>query len=82
MTPESESGLALQAMLAEQLLAGAQETERVAWELARFDHLTAAVVATRERMNAEITLTLGIGRGAERQPLPTGLAPHPAGVLR
>jgi hypothetical protein len=58
MTPESKSGLALQAMLAEQLLAGAQETERVAWELARFDHLTAAVEATRERMNAEITLTL------------------------
>jgi hypothetical protein len=58
MTPESKPGLALQVMLAEQLLAGARETERIAWQLAHLDGFTAAVEATRERMTAETTLAL------------------------
>lgn len=58
MTPESKSGLDLQVMLAEQLLAGAEEAERVAWALADIDGREQALEATLERMVAAATLTL------------------------
>jgi hypothetical protein len=68
VTPESRSGLALQAMLAEQLLAGAQETEVRAWELADIDGREQAVEATLERMVAEATLTLARKAAGEESP--------------
>jgi hypothetical protein len=45
-------------MLAEQLLAGAEEAERVAWALVDIDGREQALEATLERMVAAATLTL------------------------
>jgi hypothetical protein len=58
MSPESKSGLAFQVLLAEQLLAGARETEDRAWLLISLDGFGPAFAASEERKDAETTLAL------------------------